>query len=163
MGLVTALAIGGRRLVGWTMPAEANRRLTACLGYAVQLAGRLHACRRQRPERCAAHDRSCAFRRRIWQCNLSPPLIAQVEFVKDDVPRVVGLIVGISQGGYAFAPALFGLIRALAPPMQRTRPPAQPRWFLWPLPLSRAWQSPRFLPGADNNHSDLRRTSSLER
>ena len=44
-----------------------------------------------------------------------PPLIAQVEFVKEDVGRVVGLIVGISQGGYAFAPALFGLIRALAP------------------------------------------------
>ena len=44
-----------------------------------------------------------------------PPLIAQVEFVKEDVARVVGLIVGISQGGYAFAPALFGLIRELAP------------------------------------------------
>ena len=45
-----------------------------------------------------------------------PPLIAQVEFVKEDVARVVGLIVGISQGGYAFAPALFGVIRELAPP-----------------------------------------------
>ena len=44
-----------------------------------------------------------------------PPLIAQTEFVKDDVPRVVALIVGIAQGTFAFAPAAFGLIREFAP------------------------------------------------
>src|SRR3546814_13996360 len=44
-----------------------------------------------------------------------PPLIAQVEFVTDDVPRVVALIVAIAQGTYAFAPATFGLIREFAP------------------------------------------------
>jgi hypothetical protein len=44
-----------------------------------------------------------------------PPLIAQVEFVDDDVPRVVALVVALAQGTYAFAPAAFGLIRALAP------------------------------------------------
>ena len=43
-----------------------------------------------------------------------PPLIAQVEFVKDDVPRVVALIVAIGQATYAFAPAAFGLIREFA-------------------------------------------------
>ena len=42
-----------------------------------------------------------------------PPLIAQVEFVKDDVPRVVALVVAIGQATYAFAPAVFGLIREL--------------------------------------------------
>ena len=40
-----------------------------------------------------------------------PPLIAQVEFVKDDVPRVVALIVAIGQAMYAFAPAVFGFVR----------------------------------------------------
>jgi hypothetical protein len=44
-----------------------------------------------------------------------PPLIAQIEFVKRDVPRVVALIVGIAQGAYAFAPAAFGLVREMAP------------------------------------------------
>jgi hypothetical protein len=44
-----------------------------------------------------------------------PPLIAQVEFVKDDVPRVAALIVALSQAGYAVAPAFFGLIRELTP------------------------------------------------
>ncbi len=43
-----------------------------------------------------------------------PPLIAQVEFVKDDVPRVVALVVAIGQATYAFAPAAFGLIRELS-------------------------------------------------
>ena len=42
-----------------------------------------------------------------------PPLIAQAEFNKEDVSRVVPLIVAISQGTYAFAPAAFGFIRAL--------------------------------------------------
>jgi hypothetical protein len=58
-----------------------------------------------------------------------PPLIAQVEFVKEDVGRVVGLIVGISQGGYAFAPALFGLIRELAPQAIGAAPGAAPHLF----------------------------------
>jgi hypothetical protein len=42
-----------------------------------------------------------------------PPLIAQAEFNKEDVSRVVPLIVAISQGTYAFAPAAFGFFRAL--------------------------------------------------
>ena len=45
-----------------------------------------------------------------------PPLIAQVEFVKDDVARVVPLIVAISQGNYAFAPTVFGIIREFTQP-----------------------------------------------
>jgi hypothetical protein len=40
-----------------------------------------------------------------------PPLIAQVEFVEEDVQRVVALIVASSQAGYAFAPVCFGFIR----------------------------------------------------
>ena len=50
------------------------------------------------------------------QVSLVPlPLIAQVEFVKDDVPRAVALVVAIGQGTYAFAPAAFGLLRELSP------------------------------------------------
>lgn len=130
MGLVTALAIGGRSLVGWTMPAEADRRLRACLGYAVQLAGSLMLV--------AANGQNVAllmigvvlFGVGFGNATSLPPLIAQVEFVKDDVPRVVGLIVGISQGGYAFAPALFGLIRALAPHATDAAPGSAPLVFV---------------------------------
>ena len=41
MGLVTVLAIAGRTLLAWMMPLGADRRLVACVGYALQLAGSL--------------------------------------------------------------------------------------------------------------------------
>ncbi len=115
MGLVTGLAIAGRTLLAWMMPVGADRRLLACVGYALQLAGSVTLI-------AAAGDSVpllllgvVLFGTGFGNATSLPPLIAQVEFVKEDVVRVVGLIVGISQGGYAFAPALFGLIRALAP------------------------------------------------
>ena len=37
-------------------------------------------------------------------------MIAQVEFAKDDVPRVIALIVGMAQAAYAFAPAVCGVM-----------------------------------------------------
>ena len=55
-----------------------------------------------------------------------PPLIAQVEFVKDDVTRAVALVVGIAQAAYAFAPATFGLIREFAPQLDAAPPGAAP-------------------------------------
>ena len=44
-----------------------------------------------------------------------PPLVAQAEFPKALVARVVALMVAISQFAYAFAPAAFGLLREIAP------------------------------------------------
>ena len=58
-----------------------------------------------------------------------PPLIAQVEFVGDDVPRVVALIVAISQGTYAFAPVVFGVIREFTPPAADMESGAAPGVF----------------------------------
>ncbi len=43
-----------------------------------------------------------------------PPLIAQGEFVQAEVQRVVSLIVALGQATYAFAPAVFGLVRFFA-------------------------------------------------
>jgi len=43
-----------------------------------------------------------------------PPLIAQADFAKEDVQRIVPLIVAISQASCAFAPAVFGAIRSVA-------------------------------------------------
>jgi hypothetical protein len=44
-----------------------------------------------------------------------PPLIAQQDFCESVVPRVVALVVASGQAAYAFAPAAFGLLRALDP------------------------------------------------
>ena len=113
MGLVTAMAIIGRSFIGWVMPADIDRRLVACASYAVQITG------------CAALAGAggtsvplllvgvvlfgLGFGNGTWL----PPLIAQIEFSGKDVPRVVALTVAISQGTYAFAPAVFGMVREL--------------------------------------------------
>jgi hypothetical protein len=115
MGLVTAMAIIGRSLIGWTMPAGADRRLVACASTAVQMTG------------CVVFTIAAGtsvpllllgvvlFGAGFGNGTWLPPLIAQVEFAADDVARVVALIVAISQGTYAFAPVVFGMIREFAP------------------------------------------------
>ena len=115
VALATGMAIAGRTLVGWLMPAGSDRRLVACASYAVQIVG------------CVAFVLAggvsvpllllgiVLFGFGIGNATSLPPLIAQTEFAKDDVPRVVALIVAIAQGTFAFAPAAFGLIRELAP------------------------------------------------
>jgi hypothetical protein len=97
------------------MPIEADRRVVASASYALQILGSVAfiiAAGTNVPLLLAGLVLfGVAFGNGIWL----PPLIAQVEFVKEDVPRVVALIVAISQGVFAFAPAAFGLIREYAP------------------------------------------------
>ena len=40
MGIGTGAGMGGRMVVGWLMPVGADRRLVACISYAVQIAAR---------------------------------------------------------------------------------------------------------------------------
>jgi hypothetical protein len=129
MGLVTAMAIAGRSLLSRMMPADTDRRLLAGASYAVQIAG------------CIAFIVAggtsvpllllgvvlfgAGFGNGTWL----PPLIAQVEFVADDTPRVVALIVAISQGTYAFAPLAFGMIREFLPATAGVESGAAPGLF----------------------------------
>jgi hypothetical protein len=115
MGLVTMMAIVGRSLIGWAMPPGTDRRLVACGSTAVQVAGCgvfIIAAGTSVPLLLLGVVLfGVGFGNGTWL----PPLIAQVEFATDDVPRVVALIVAIAQGAYAFAPVVFGTIRELAP------------------------------------------------
>jgi hypothetical protein len=129
MGLATALAIAGRTAIGWTMPLGADRRLVACAGYGVQLAGSIALIAAAGTSVPLLLLGVVLFGIGFGNSTSLPPLIAQVEFVKDDVMRVVALIVGISQGAYAFAPAAFGLIRELAPHAADAAPGAAPFLF----------------------------------
>jgi MFS family permease len=129
MGLVTAMAIAGRSPIGWTMP-DADRRLIACASYAVQIAG------------CAAFVAAAGtsvpllllgvvlFGAGFGNGTWLPPLIAQAEFVADDVSRVVALIVAISQATYAFAPVVFGMIREFTVPAAGAGSDAAPGLFI---------------------------------
>jgi hypothetical protein len=129
MGLATALAIAGRTAIGWTMPLGADRRLVACAGYGVQLAGSIVLIAAAGTSVPLLLLGVVLFGIGFGNSTSLPPLIAQVEFVKDDVMRVVALIVGISQGAYAFAPAAFGLIRELTPHAADAAPGAAPLLF----------------------------------
>jgi Major Facilitator Superfamily len=115
MGLVTAMAIAGRTALGWAMPLGADRRLIACASYGLQLAGSLVFIVAAGTSVPLLMLGVVLFGAGFGNATSLPPLIAQVEFVKDDVLRAVALAVGISQGCYAFAPALFGLLRDWAP------------------------------------------------
>jgi MFS family permease len=66
----------------------------------------------------------------IGNTNSLPPLIAQTEFNKEEVSRVVPLIIAISQGTYAFAPAAFGFIRAFPLPWSSIPAEAAPWIFI---------------------------------
>ena len=116
-GLATAAAIGGRTLVGWLMPAGVDRRLFACASYAVQIGGSVAFVLAAGESVPLLRLGVILFGAGIGNATSLPPLIAQVEFVKEDVPRVVALIVAIGQGTYAFAPAAFGLVGELWPSM----------------------------------------------
>jgi Major Facilitator Superfamily len=111
MGIGTGAGMGGRMLVGWLMPAGADRRLVACISYAVQIAGTLALFAAASTNIPLLLVGVLLFGVGIGNVTSMPPLIAQVEFVKDDVPRVVALTVAIGQATYAFAPAAFGLLR----------------------------------------------------
>lgn len=115
MGLATASAIAGRTLVGWLMPAGSDRRLVACASHVVQIAGSVALILAAGSDAVLLIAGVLLFGFGIGNTTSLPPLIAQVEFNRADVSRVVPLIVAIGQGTYAFAPAAFGALRALSP------------------------------------------------
>jgi hypothetical protein len=114
MGIGTGAGMVGRMLVGWLMPARADRRLVACVSYAVQICGALVLIAAAGTNVPLLLFGVLLFGLGIGNATSLPPLIAQVEFVKDDVPRVVALVIAIGQVTFAFAPAVFGLIREFA-------------------------------------------------
>lgn len=114
MGLATACAIAGRSVVAWTMPVTADRRLVICAGYAVQLLGSLLLLAANESQIGLILLGVVLFGAGIGNATSLPPLIAQVEFVKEDVSRVVALIVAMGQATYAFAPMAFGLLLAVS-------------------------------------------------
>jgi len=114
MGLATASAIAGRTAFGRLMPANADRRLAAALSHGVQVAGSvaLMASGMQSPALIVAGVLLFGFG--VGNATSLPPLIAQVEFAKEQTGRVVALVVATAQAVYAFAPAAFGLLREAA-------------------------------------------------
>ncbi len=116
MGFATACAIGGRLIVATVLPSGANRRIVAALAYGVQLVGSLMLLLAGEQQTVLLLLSVALFGSGIGNATSLPPLIAQAEFAKEDVPRVVALIVALGQATYAFAPAAFGLLLSASPP-----------------------------------------------
>ena len=114
MGIGTGAGMFGRMVVGWVMPANADRRLVACISYAVQIAGTLVLIAAGGTNIPLLFIGVLLFGVGIGNVTSMPPLIAQVDFVKEDVPRVVALVVATGQATYSLAPAAFGFIRELS-------------------------------------------------
>ena len=115
MGFVTLLAIVGRTAMGYLMPPNADRRLIACAGYVLQCAGSVALLAAAGTSVPLLLTGIVLFGCGFGNATSLPPLIAQVEFADEDVPRAVSLIVASAQAAYAFAPATFGVIRDLLP------------------------------------------------
>lgn len=114
MGAATVSAIVGRTAIGWLMPISADRRLIASASYSVQIIGSLILLVTGGENAAAMAVGVLLFGLGIGNATSLPPLIAQVEFDKADVSRVVPLIVALSQATYALAPALFGIARTVS-------------------------------------------------
>jgi len=111
MALVTVMAIAGRVLLAKPMSAGKDRRVIGTWGYLLQMAGSLAFMLAYGESIPLLIVGIILFGIGFGNATSLPPLVAQVEFVKADVPRIVGLLVGIAQCGYCIAPVVFGLIR----------------------------------------------------
>jgi MFS family permease len=113
-GLATVSAIAGRTLVGWLLPANADRRVVGAMNYGVQIVGCcvfLAAGGTNVPLLLLG---VVLFGVGIGNATSMPPLIAQTEFAKAEVVRVVALMTAVAQASFAFAPVVFGMIREAA-------------------------------------------------
>ncbi|MDX2201568.1 MAG: MFS transporter [Hyphomicrobiaceae bacterium] len=110
-GAATGAAIVGRTLLGWWMPERGDRRRFACASYGVQIAGSMAFLVAGGETVGLLLLGVVLFGLGIGNATSLPPMIAQVEFSRADGARAVPLMVAVAQGAYAFAPAVFGLIR----------------------------------------------------
>lgn len=108
VSLVTFCAVLGRTLLGWLL-GEHDRRRAAAVNFLVQAVGTLLLAL---GEGTAALAAGCVlFGLGVGNLVSLPPLIAQREFRPVDVGTVVALITAINQAVFAFAPAIFGMLR----------------------------------------------------
>ncbi|WP_158931814.1 MFS transporter [Acidisphaera sp. S103] len=111
LGFAPAAALAGRSITARLMRPGINRRLVGMANSIVQIVGSvalLLAAGRNVPLLVTG---SLLFGLGIGTTASMPPLIAQGEFTPSDLPRAVALVMGISQGCFAFAPLAFGTLR----------------------------------------------------
>jgi len=113
VGACGIAAVVGRLAVGSRASAIANWRLIAALSLMAQAAGCGILMLAAGTSPLLLVLGVVMFGLGVGNAISIPPVIAGVEFKEADASRVVALIVAISQGAYAAAPAAFGILRQL--------------------------------------------------
>jgi MFS family permease len=113
VGLATLCAVFGRTALGWLLPPEANRRAAAALNVLVQAAGTIALLAAAGTSVPLLLVGCILFGLGMGNLVSLPPLIAQLEFRREDVERVVAAVTATNQMIFAFAPAALGMLRDL--------------------------------------------------
>ncbi|BDG74641.1 MFS transporter [Roseomonas fluvialis] len=111
VSLATVCAVLGRTAVGWLLPSGASRRGAAALNFLVQAAGSVALLAAGGTSAPLLVLACVLFGLGLGNLLSLPPLIAQAEWPAAQVGAVVALITAVNQAFYAFAPAIFGLLR----------------------------------------------------
>ena len=111
LGFAPGLALAGRSVTARLMRPGVNRRLVGMANAAVQIGGSVALLLAAGQSVPLLVIGSLLFGLGIGTTASLPPLIAQGEFTPSDLPRAVALVMGISQGCFAFAPLVFGSLR----------------------------------------------------
>ncbi|MCC5618889.1 MFS transporter [Nostoc sp. CHAB 5836] len=114
-GLATACAIIGRTGMGWSLRPGSDRRVAAAANCGIQLIGSLTLMASGGTDVMLLLLGIVLFGLGLGNATSLPPLIAQQDFAVADTARAVALVTACSQAFYAFAPAAFGLLRAMDP------------------------------------------------
>ncbi|ARP84653.1 hypothetical protein CAL12_20450 [Bordetella genomosp. 8] len=104
-------AVVGRLVVGSQASGRSNWRAIASGSLAVQAVGCIVLVLARGNHSSLALVGVVLFGLGVGNAISVPPVIGNLEFSSKDAVRAVALIVAISQGGYAIAPAAFGLLR----------------------------------------------------
>ncbi|HEX4597520.1 MAG TPA: MFS transporter [Burkholderiaceae bacterium] len=112
VGFATGCGMAGRYVAAVLLKHVSDRRLVAAVGYAIQLIGVALLMAAGANSMLLILFGVALFGSGIGNVTSMPPLIAQSEFARQDVPRVVASIVATAQATYAFAPAAFALVLA---------------------------------------------------
>jgi Major Facilitator Superfamily len=107
VSLTTACAVAGCTLLGALLPVRADRRIAAAANFAVQVAGSFALLSSSGTSVPLLLAGCVLFGLGVGNMISLPPLIAQAEFARADVARVVALV-------FAFTQAVFGLLRDAA-------------------------------------------------
>jgi hypothetical protein len=111
VSLATASAVIGRVLLGMLL-GDADRRLVAAGNFAMQACGVIVLA--VGTTAVVLVPGCVLFGLGIGSLLSLPPLIAQTEFAPTEVPRVVALVTAVNQAVFAFAPAIFGILREVS-------------------------------------------------